>query len=95
MEASFEIATENLVKEIDKSAATFTIPVKTSLDQSDWNVESTEKWARARKSMSAGESSSITVTVDENTDSRSAQRPNQSYIKHKKLHYHHKTIWSK
>lgn len=68
IESYFEIASEDLSKEVDKSAATFTIAIKTSLEQSEWNLESTEKWARARKGLvSSGVSSSITITLDENT----------------------------
>lgn len=67
--STFEIASTDLSKEIDKSATTFTIPVKTTLDQSEWNVTSTEKWARARKSIVTGNGEiSITVAVDENTN---------------------------
>lgn len=76
IESFFEIASAELSKEIDKSAATLTIPVKTSLEQSAWNAESTEKWARVRKSITAGDGeSAITVTVDENTgeEARSTQ----------------------
>lgn len=70
----FEISAENLSKDIDKSAATFMIPVNTNLDQSAWNVESTERWMRPRKSITAN-APSITVSVDENTgnNTRSAQ----------------------
>lgn len=59
---------------IDKSATTFIIPVNTNLDQSAWNVESTERWMRPRKSITA-EAPSIAVSVDENTgnSTRTAQ----------------------
>lgn len=74
IETYFEIKTEDLSKEIDKNATTFSIPINTNLDQKAWNVESTEKWARGRKGLSVG-NSSLTITVDENTGNeiRSAQ----------------------
>lgn len=82
IESYFEILTENLSKDLDKNATTISIPVNTNLEQSAWDVESTEKWTRARKGINVG-GSSITITVDANTDKevRTAQIKVKSNIK--------------
>lgn len=63
----FEIAIEDQTKELDKNAATISIPVNTTLALPDWSVESTEKWLRARPSNTLGKSA-VTITVDKNPD---------------------------
>ncbi|WP_285829076.1 M60 family metallopeptidase [Bacteroides acidifaciens] len=64
----FEIASETLNKELDKSATSFSIPVTTTLSVKEWEVVYTDKWLTAFPS-----ADHINVSIQENTgDKRTA-----------------------
>ena len=70
----FDIAANDLEQVVDKSTNSIEIPVNTTLPESEWQVESTEKWLKADKSISIGDPL-INATVEENTadEARTAQ----------------------
>ena len=70
----FEIAAEDIEKVVDKCVNTIKIPVNTTLTESKWQVESTEKWLKAEKALVTGEPF-ISINIEENTadEARSAQ----------------------
>ncbi|WP_291592502.1 M60 family metallopeptidase [Bacteroides sp.] len=70
----FDIAADDLEQVVDKSVNSIEIPVNTTLPESEWQVESTEKWLKTDKSISIGDPF-INATVEENTtdEARTAQ----------------------
>lgn len=70
----FEIAAEDIEKVVDKGVNTIKIPVNTTLTESKWQVESTEKWLKAEKALVTGEPF-ISINIEENTadEARTAQ----------------------
>lgn len=70
----FEIAAEDIEKVVDKCVNTIKIPVNTTLTESKWQVESTEKWLKAAKALVTGEPF-ISINIEENTadEARTAQ----------------------
>jgi hypothetical protein len=70
----FEIAAEDIEKVVDKCVNTIKIPVNTTLTESKWQVESTEKWLKAEKALVTGEPF-ISINIEENTadEARTAQ----------------------
>ena len=70
----FEIAAEDIEKVVDKGVNTIEIPVNTTLTESKWQVESTEKWLKAAKALVTGEPF-ISINIEENTadEARTAQ----------------------
>lgn len=70
----FEIAAEDIEKVVDKGVNTIEIPVNTTLTESKWQVESTEKWLKAEKALVTGEPF-ISINIEENTadEARTAQ----------------------
>lgn len=70
----FEIATGELEKVVDKSINTIEIPVNTTLTESKWQVETTEKWLKAEKNLVTGEPF-INISIEENNanEARTAQ----------------------
>lgn len=70
----FEIAAEDIEKVVDKCVNTIEIPVNTTLTESKWQVESTEKWLKAAKALVTGEPF-ISINIEENTadEARTAQ----------------------
>lgn len=70
----FDIAADDLEQVVDKSTNLIEIPVNTTLPESEWQVESTEKWLKVEKDISIGDPF-INATVEENTadEARTAQ----------------------
>lgn len=64
----FEIASETLNKELDKSATSFSIPVTTTLSVKEWEVVYTDKWLTAFPS-----ADHINVSIQENTEIKEQQ----------------------
>ncbi len=77
----FDIATEDLEQVVDKNINTIEIPVNTTLTKSEWQVEPTEKWIKAEKSMATGEPF-ISINVEENAtdEARTAQIRVSSFV---------------
>lgn len=69
----FDIADKELEQTIDKNVNTIKIAINTTLGESEWQVESTEKWLKAEKSTTGDPF--IIATAEENTldESRSAK----------------------
>ena len=62
----FDITDNELEQAIDNSANTIKIPINTTLEASEWQVESTEKWLTVKKN-AGKEDPFIIVTTEENT----------------------------
>lgn len=62
----FDIAAEHLEQAVDKNVNTIEIPVNTTLPESKWEMETTEKWLKANKDFSTGEPF-IRIDVEANT----------------------------
>ena len=69
----FDIADNELEQAIDRSGSTIRISVNTTLEESKWQVESTEKWLKAEKSII--DNPFIIITVEKNLadESRTAK----------------------
>lgn len=78
----FDIAAQYLEQAVDKNINTIEIPVNTTLAESNWQVESAEKWLKAEKNLSSGEPF-ISIRVEENTadKARTAQVTVSSSVK--------------
>lgn len=70
----FDIAAGDLEQVVDKNVNTIEIPVNTTLSESGWQVESTEKWLKTEKNLATGEPC-VSINVEENTadEARTAQ----------------------
>ena len=63
----FEIEETALTHDLELDAVVLTIPVKTDLEKSGWDVKSNADWCKAGKSTKG---TSITIVVEANEDAR-------------------------